>query len=341
MRVMISIQHPGHVHFFKNAISEIKKDGHDVIVVARKKPLVELLLKQYEISYEILAGAADSFIELAKIQLKYEYQIFRYAYMYEPDIMLSIGEPAVAHVSKVLTIPSILFTDTEHATLSNKLSLPFADRVCTPKAFKNNLGPNHVKYSGYHELAYLHPNRFEPNTEVCFQYGLNPNKKIAVIRLVSWKAAHDIGQTGFADIQSLISDLERSGVQVVISSEDNLPPQLKKYQVNVPPHQIHNLLNCADIFVGESGTMAIESAILGTPAVFVSTLEAGVLCEIESEFGLLTTVSNPANTKKISSIIDGILSVDTIEWQKKRKVLLKNSVDTTSIILDQINEVIQ
>lgn len=336
MKVMISIQHPAHVHFFKNSIFELQDKGHEVLVVARKKELVEVLLNEYDIPHRLLAGAANSVFQLLKTQLVYEIRILAHAQSFKPDIMLSIGEPAIAHAGKILDIPTVLFSDTEHATISNKLAFPFADYVCTPDAFTNELGENHITYPGYHELAYLHPNHYQPDPDICIENGIDLDRDIVVIRLVSWKAAHDIGHHGIDDLQNLIQQIESEGAQIVITSEGELPPDMEQYQMTVPPHRIHDLLYYADVFVGESGTMAIESAVLGTPAIFVSTLEAGVLDELSSKYHLLMLVSDMQDAAELGNLIINQLNRSHSEEESKRKNLLNDSVDTTSVILHQV-----
>ena len=39
MKVLVHISHPAHVHFFKNAIWNLKRDGHEVKITAKDKTL--------------------------------------------------------------------------------------------------------------------------------------------------------------------------------------------------------------------------------------------------------------------------------------------------------------
>ncbi len=57
--------------------------------------------------------------------------------------------------------------------------------------------------------------------------------------------------------------------------------------MSIPPHRIHHLMAFADLYVGESATMAAESAILGTHAVFVSSSRRGYTDELENEYELV------------------------------------------------------
>ncbi len=339
MKIIITIQHPAHVHFFRNSITELQKSGHEVHTFARVKNLVPDLLERYNIDHEILAGQPNSKWQIPLIQAKYEWKLYQKARQISPDVMIAIGEPGITHVGKLTGSTSILFADTEHSRLQKRISVPFADYICTPEGFTDNLGPNHERYPSFHELAYLHPDRYEPDPEACLEYGINPDEKLAVIRLISWNAAHDVGHGGFKNLQTLISELENRGTQVVITAEGDCPLGLEQYRMTVPPHHIHDLLYYADIFVGEGATMAIESAVLGTPAVFVSTLEAGVLNELESEYGLVHTISNPESDKLVNQAVEKILETNPAEWKRRRDELLNEKIDTTSVILDQIESV--
>ena len=71
--------------------------------------------------------------------------------------------------------------------------------------------------------------------------------------------------------------LEKYG-KVFITSEVTLPDHLKKYQITIPLEKLHDLLYFATLYFGEGSTTAAEAAMMGTPAVYVSSLagEPGV-----------------------------------------------------------------
>ena len=58
MRILFDMGHPAHVHFFKNAIWELEKQGHEVKVTARDKDVTLELLEAYGIPYEIWGSAS-------------------------------------------------------------------------------------------------------------------------------------------------------------------------------------------------------------------------------------------------------------------------------------------
>lgn len=381
-RVVVTIQHPAHVHFFRNAIAVLGERGYDVSVFARDKDVTCELLEAYGIDHEVLAGTADSPLELAKVQAVYEYRILKRVRRLEPDALLAIGEPAVAHASSFVDGHSVLFTDTEHATLQNALAFPFADLVCTPRAFRDDLGDAQYVYDGYHELAYLHPDRFTPDPTVLTELEAGPNAPAAVpgaatgsaseaatestseaasgaaaeadsgtatdgagddslvvLRLVSWNAAHDFGQHGMDGIEHLVTELERAGATVLVSAEGDLPPAVADRRFDLPPERMHDLLAHADLFLGESATMAIESAILGTPSLYVSDLDAGVLEELETRYGLLQRRAREAGPNAIADAARELLATDPSTWDRRRQRLLEETVDTTAFVVDTVEQV--
>ena len=91
MKILFDINHPAHVHFFKNLYFKLEKDGHEVIVVSTTKEISELLLHQYNIPFINIGryrnGIFSKFVDFLYIGLKY---IFL-AYKIQPDYILSIS----------------------------------------------------------------------------------------------------------------------------------------------------------------------------------------------------------------------------------------------------------
>jgi predicted glycosyltransferase len=338
MKIMIGVGHPKHVHFRKNIINNLLKDGHEVKIVARGKDITLHLLDAYGFNYEVVGTNYKSLLKKAYGLIESDIKVLRVAKRFKPDILAG-GSPYLEHVSKLIGKPHIGFTDTEHATLTNWLSIPFSDVICTPSCYKGRIDPKkHVIYNGYEELAYLHPNYFKPDPSVLDELGLAKDEKFALVRFVSWNASHDIADKGFINKNKVIDSLKQY-CELFISSESKLPEAYQKYKIDIPPEKIHDMMYYADLFIGESASMACESAVLGTPAIFVSTSRRGYTDELESCYDMLYNFSgtkkgqedalmkaseilNNKNTKKI--------------WQKKRDKLLKEKIDVTKFITEFI-----
>ena len=84
--------------------------------------------------------------------------------------------------------------------------------------------------------------------------------------------------------KNLIKTLSKYA-KVFISSEDSLPDEFRPWQISIPPEKMHDALAYATLFIGEGATMASECAVLGTPAIYVNSLQLGYLFE-EEKYGL-------------------------------------------------------
>ena len=288
MNLLIDIGHPGHVHFFKHSIINLGKSGHKVYIVTRKKDVTLELLDDYGFEYEFISIAKRGFFFLVRELLEHDIKLFSFSKEKKIDLMLSVGGTFIVYPGLLLKIPTIVFSDTEHAKLSNTITYPFASRVCTPDCYFDDLGKKQIRYKGYHELAYLHPNHFTPDPTILDEIGLSINDSFFVLRFISWGASHDSGQHGFSfdQKQELVTKLSQYG-KVLISSEGELDNEFKQFQFSLSPIKIHHLLAFSSLYIGEGATMATEAAVLGTPSIYVNTLTAGTIEELINKYKLL------------------------------------------------------
>jgi uncharacterized protein len=333
MKILVEITHPAHVHFFRNAIGVWKSHGHEVAVTARDKDIVIELLKLYGIEHTVLSHVGKGKLSLLSELVKRDYKLWRFCRKFKPDILTGIGAIFASHVGFLLRKPVIVWSDTEHATLINNLSLPFCSCICTPESFCRDLGKKQIRYAGFHDLAYLHPSNFAPDKSVLDELSLDEGQKFVFMRFVSWRASHDIGHRGLSD------EMKRKGVEelskyarVFISSETPLKGFFEKYRIAVSPEKIHHVLYYAWMYFGEGGSMASESAVLGTPAVNVATSAAliGVFREMENA-GLMFVCpdEHKALEKGLELIKDDKAKLKTRELAKK---MLFNKINVSDFI---------
>jgi hypothetical protein len=331
VRILVDISHPAHVHFFRNAISVWQEHGHAVRVVGRDKDLACLLLKRYNIPSTILSKAPTGILGLMMEMLVHIGRLLPIARAFKPHVMLQIGGTFVGPVGWLARIPAWAFTDTENAALSNSITFPMVNRIFTPECYGLNHGPKHTRYPGFHELAYLHPRRFQPDPSVLAASGLKASDPFFIVRLVGWQSAHDIGQKGLSpsDTKQLISELAGHG-RVFVSSECPVADRIKAYTGSIPVHQIHHFMAFATLVVGESATMTSEAAVLGTPAIFVSNTGRGYTDVQESRYGLVLNFRKAAPATILPAIRKLLTaSYGKNHWEKKRQHLLKDTVDVT------------
>jgi len=333
MKVLIDVGHPADVHFFKNTARNLINDGHDVKITARCKDVVLNLLEAYNFEYENVGGYGKTMLDKVYEYNKKSYKLYKIIKKYKPDVLTGFANPFVAQLGRLVKIPTIVFTDTEHAKLANILTFRFADVICTPGSYSGRVpSQKHVTFDGYKELAYLHPNYFKPDPAILDRLNIAKDDRFVVLRFVSWKASHDIGQHGFINKEEFITKLKDHG-RLLIASEHELSKNLEKYRISVPPEKIHDLLYYTMMYIGEGATMASEAAVLGTPAIYVNTLRLGYLDEQEEKYGLVYNFSDPktaqeqAFRKAVELLEDKNLRR---KWRKKREKLLKEKINVTA-----------
>jgi predicted glycosyltransferase len=336
MGVMFLIVHPARVHLYKNVIKSLNLEGIETHVLVKNDELITRLLDTYNISYTIAADEHTSILELGYQQCKFELRAISEIIQKKPDVV--VGGVITPLFARMIGTSAIDFFDTDHLEVMNRVQAKFLNTVYTPDCYRINHGRGHMRYPSYHELAYLHPNRFNPDPEFLHNHGLCEEDTIVVLRLVNWKAVHDVGNRGIRDVDALVEYLENNGAQVVITAEGNVPPSLADKQLSIEPHNIHHLLFYADLFIGESATMAIESAVLGTPSIYLSTLDAGVLHELENKYGLVFRFTKADEQVKALIKAKSILKKNKAHWEQRREQLLEDKIDTTDYILRQILE---
>ncbi len=339
MRILFNVGHPGQIHLFKNVIRILEKHGHDCKITAVDKEVSIALLDAYGFEYEIVGSAKPSLFSKATELLKIEYKLYRISRSFKPDILVGgVGNAYLAHLGKVIGKPSIIFDDTEHAKIERLLTDPFATVICTPSSFQKDLGRKQVRYNGYHELAYIHPNYFAPNPEVLNELGLKENDIFIILRFVSWDADHDFGHHGIQNKIEYVKELEKYG-RVLITSEGKLDGMLEKYRIKASPEKLHDLLSYATLYVGDGATTAVEGAVLGTPSIYVSSLAGtmGNFIELEEKYRLLFNYEDcdEALNKAVELVQTSNIKN---EWKKKRDQLFKEKIDVTAFMVKFVEE---
>lgn len=288
MKILIDILHPAHVHFFKNFYAEMKGRGHDLRITARAKECSIDLLERYGLPYRLISEQRTGTLGLATEMLRRTYRLTRVMREFQPDVMTGIMGPSIALAGALYRVPAVIFYDTEFATQTNWFAYPLAHSVCTPDCYQGVVRGTHRTYAGYHELAYLHPKRFNPDPAKLASFGLSEDEPYSLVRFVFLQAVHDRSERGLSLQQKLqiVDLLERHG-RVLISSEGPIPDELAARRVQGPVEDIHHLLAYAQVIVGESATMSSEAAVLGVPAIFIATTGRGYTDDQEARYGLV------------------------------------------------------
>ncbi len=335
MKILIDIGHPAHVHFFKNPINILQQHGHEILVTSREKDVAIELLNGIGVRHQTLSSMGKKgSLSLLKELIVRDAKLYKVAKKFQPDIMMGIGGIFIAHVGKLRGIQSLVFYDTENATLQNALTYPLASCVIVPNCYQSWLPNNrHIRYKGYHELAYLHPQYFQPDRNIALANGLAAEGQTFLIRTVSWQANHDIGENGWSIdlLTRLVSRLKESG-SVLISSETTLPDSLKQFAYQGDPQNIHHVMAFCRGFIGESATMASECSMLGVPAIYAAETGRGYIDELEQTYGLVKNIKE-LNWGNFSMGLNWLLELSTDQADAFRQQLLEKTIDVSEFVV--------
>lgn len=335
MKVLIDIGHPAHFHLFKNFATIMQAKGHLVLFTCRDKEYEIYFLNKHRFSYKSFGKKYKTIFGKFYGLVRYDIMEILVGLKFKPDIFLSHGSIYASHAACFLGKPHISFEDTFNFEQIG-LYKPFTKIILTSDYDHPLQSSKVIKYSGYHELAYLHPKRFTPDIKVLEELGIKENEMYVILRFVSWNASHDYGHIGISRENKIKAINEFSKLaRVFISSETELPDDLKKYQFCIAPDRMHDALAFASLLFGESSTMSEEAAILGVPSIYIFTNSTYYTLHLEKEFQLMYNFSESASDQ-LSAIALGVELLQTrdlhAKWLKKRDHMLEKKIDVTAFL---------
>jgi len=336
MNILIDINHPAHVHYYRNLCAELEHKGHHVIWTAREQESVIRLLTLYDIPFIRLPGKPDGRLKKILRQIQLDWKVYRLCKREHIDFGIGTSV-TVAHVSKLSSMRSIVFDDDDDEVqpLMTRYVHPAATCILSPDVLTGQRKRRDtVYYPGYHELAYLHPKRFTPDLSVLTETGLKEGEPFFIMRFNAFKAHHDVGISGITLEQKreLIKLLEPYG-RILITSENEIESEFDQYKLKIRPDKAHSLMAFASIFLGDSQTMTSEAAMLGVPSVRCNSFAGRIsyLEEQEKKYGL-TFAYQPDNFYSLKKKVLEWLNHKNLraEWQEKRQRMLEDKIDVTA-----------
>ncbi len=288
MNILIVSAHPAQVHGFKYVREELLKAGHTVYWGTTPKDIAVDLLNTYGIKHFVLEKAPKTFFGRVHAMLRNLWSLIPFLHRHKIDLIVDRYEPFTTVAAWLTRTPHICLADTEHAARICKPLMQMCDSVLVPDCFYEPVVKKQMYFPGNIEMFYCRLGRFVLN-EPWSLLGFEPGTRYAIVRFVKWDAYHDtklIGGYTPEDKIHLVHSLIEAGLRVLITSEAELPAELEQYRTRVPIERMHDVMACAELFIGESSSMASECVVLGTPAIYVDEVGRGYTDE-EAREGLL------------------------------------------------------
>jgi len=344
-RILIEVNHPGQVHLIRNTYHQLIERGHFIRVICKEENIITHLLRHYQIPFISLGKKGNG--KWGKLVKQILFDLKALGVVIRHNLKIGLGSSITNdHLSLILPwFRAIHLSDDDESAvpLIKKFSYPFTDVILAPSpiqlpSFENKL----IRYNSYHELAYLHPDEFIPESSVLEEIGLTEKDTFFVLRFVALKGHHDDGHQGISLEQKrkIVQYLSTIG-KVFITSEKAIEQEFEQHRLPVAPEKIHSLLYYASGFVGDSQTMTTEAALLGTPAFKCNTF-AGVLSipnEIEHTYQLCFAFT-PQDFDSFFKAIQSTLSKSDskLQWTTRRARLLEDKINLTRYLVQFIEQ---
>ena len=339
MRILIYLGHPAHFYNFRYVIPRLKEDGHQVEILIKKKDVLQELLDNAGIPYHniLKEGRKDSKLGILWGTLKRAWRLNAFCSKYHPDLLTgtSVENSWIGRLRRIPVI-NINEDDADVVPKYARLSYPWATEILTPMVCDNGKwNDKSIKYNGYHELAYLHPNHLTPDRSVVEHY-FPTDSPYFLIRFAELKAHHDTGIKGInTEIAQRLIDLLKPHGRVFISSERPLEPQFEPFRIHIRPIDMHHVMAFSDIYIGDSQTMAAEAGVLGIPFVrfndFVGRI--GYLRELEDVYQLGFGIKTDQPDTLFDTVEQLIRMPDRrLVFQERRKRMLAEKIDFSKFL---------
>lgn len=336
MKILIDLTHPSDAYFFRDLIRRLKAEGCEVRLTGRDKDIVVDVARELGFELEVFGTARGGLVNLGRELLARQWRLRRIVREFRPDRMLAFNAgPYVAPVGRFTGVETHVFYDSEHATIQNLMTYPFATHLYVPKCYNRAIRRRHVRFDGYKELAYLHPDRFTADESVLAEAGVAPGETFSIVRFVSWDAAHDIGHGGFTADNKLraVKELAQFG-KVFVSCEGRTPEELAPYRMPIRVTRMHDLMAFASLVFSEGATMVSEAAVLGVPSVYVNSLRLGYVDEQESRYGLVFNLGPERQDEAIAKGVEILSQGDRAGWAEKGRRLIDEKIDVFEMLYE-------
>lgn len=314
-----------HVLFFTPIISELEKQGQEVIITARNCFQTCELLDLFQYKYIKIGRhfGRNIFMKAWGVILR-AFKLVFFAYKKNFSLAVSHGSRSMILAAFLLRIPAIInIFDYEYsrfglflAKLPTKFLVPhfLQDEILKKRVDINRV----VKYPGLKEQIYL--NNFRPDYSLLEKLSIDPMKTVIAVRPPATEA-HYHNPKSEKIFKAILYYLARhKNVVLVILPRtakqkkeiSRLVSKNNKAKIIFPEKAIDglSLIGISDAVVSGGGTMGREGAILNTPTYSFFKGNIGAVDRYLANKGKITFIQSTSDVEKI-----------TVEKKKDRSVL--------------------
>lgn len=332
MRVWIDALTPKHALFFEPLYRDLSNDGHQLLLTTRRYREAVEALKLKRLPFRVVGehGGASRYGKLVASGRR----VVKLAQLIEswrPDTAVSFSSPEAARVAFGLGVPHIAVNDSPHSWLVARLSIPLSRYVCSPWIIHRKVWLSFgawpdgiIPYRALDAAAWL--KRYKPDPGVLRQLSLTRDKPIILLRTEESFASYLEGKA--SDEAPVIGPIteeilrRKIDAQIVISTRygRQAPVLRQKFgdRVRVIDHIIDatSLIHYSTYFIGSGGTMTVEAALLGRPAISCFPGEKPLYIKYLEKKGLVKTIQSP---RDIALRVSRTLASDEERKEQERR----------------------
>jgi len=337
MKILVDLNHPVDVNFFKNAIRSwtTQHNCHVDITLQPRGKLVPILQSELPGFPFTSIGTFQKSMAAKVLMVAYRFpRFFNHVRRGGYDVVASFGGIGICHATFILRKPSVIFDDDIEYGIGFYPYKPFATRLVMPAQIPVN-GRNVIRYKGFKELAYLHPKYFNPDESALQEYGLKPREYVFV-REVS-KISMNYAHLKSGQLATVCAQLRTLGLKVVISLEDkSLKDRFAPHCIILqePVKDIYSLMHFARLTISSGDTMARESCLTGTPVIYTG----GRYMSVNTELKKKGIFFEPDGENRIMNLV-GMITEQNVKERTQdivRQALLNEWEDTTEVIVNNV-----
>lgn len=333
MKIIAYLGHPAQYHFLRNIVAGLRSHDNSVSYVIRKKDVLEKLLVEADEPYVnvLPEGRKSNKTGIIAGLIKRELRLYPLIKRERPDLLIGT-DAALAHIGRLLKLPTLTVLEDDYSVVRNlaRLTFPFTTAILAPEPCDcGRWNRKKISYDGYMKLAYLHPGYFSDAI---------PNRaRFILVRSSRLEAHHDAGIKGL-DAQLIRKIVTKYGnlEQVKITSEGEVPHDLRAHELQIRPSEIHRILAGATMLISDSQSMTMEAAMLGVPSIRFSDFAGriSVLEELEKKYRLTYGVK-ASEPETLFQKIDELLATPNLHqvWQRRRERMLSDKIDVTAFFV--------
>ncbi len=346
MKIWIDVLTPKQALFFAPLYDDLSR-GNEVLITTRvyREAQQALSLKKLRFlvvgkhgggtPYGKLVASGHRIMKLAKLVKDWN-----------PDTAVSFSSVEASRVAFGLGVPHVTVNDSPHSRMVARLTIPLSRYVCSPWIIARQVweafGARRDGIFTYRALdaaAWL--KRHKPDPRVLSQLSLSRNKPIVVLRTEEAFASYLAGKASDREpvIGPIIQEILNSKLdaQIVVSTRYGQQAPVLRRRFGKRVHVIDQIIDATSLldysaaFVGSGGTMTVEAALIGKPAISCFPGEKPLYIKYLERKQLVKSMRSP---RRIAGEVRRILlSDDESEKQRIRgRALLASMEDPVAKI---------